>query len=156
MEHDEYWCDGLLVEAVEAGTDAHIVQPDARDGPGDERAEDGLPRGEGQDIAIEGKEPSSSGARDESGDDENRIWKVKRRENCGAEDDGEPGTANKREEAVGKERVHADLLQEAESEVVPEMARGETHGVVAVARAEDETGSEKGNGQRAEQEGCVE
>jgi hypothetical protein len=94
-----------------------------RECPPHERAQQGLSRGERQDVPYAREHPSHGRAADEGQGHEHGIWPVERRENGSGDDAGQPAAADQRHEPVRQEGIQRDLLYQAEGKVQPQPAK---------------------------------
>src|SRR6266480_3544623 len=76
------------MEVIVTRPHAHGVMPRNRKRPPNQSAQNSLPDGEWNDVAIAGEEPRRGGSPDEGERNQHGIWPVKRSKNCACKQSG--------------------------------------------------------------------
>src|SRR3989441_6691997 len=126
-------------QTVVAWTYAQAVVPRNGKHPPDERAEDGLSDGQGDNVALLGKKPRHADPTDKGHGNQNRVGPVQSAEDRAGQQGRQPAIFDERHQAVVEQRLKSYLLEQAESKVIPEAAERNEMGRKPARHAKRET-----------------
>ena len=109
------------MEVIVTRPHAHGVMPRNRKRPPNQSAQNSLPNGEWNDIAIAGKEPRHGDSPDEGERNQHGIWPVKRRKNCAYKQRGTRRAACCCKEPVRQIGIQPHLLEQAKGHIPKKM-----------------------------------
>src|SRR2546426_11040760 len=126
-------------QTVVAWTHAQAVVPGKRKPPPDERAEDGLSDGQGDNVALLGKKPRHADPTDKGHGNQDGVGPVQSAEDRAGQEGRQPAISDERHQAVVEQRLKSYLLEQAESKVIPEAEERNEMGRKAARHAKRET-----------------
>src|ERR1700732_1818965 len=141
------------MKVIETWPHAHGVMPRNRKRPPNHSAQNSLPNGERNDVAIAGKEPRHGGSPDEGERNQHGIGPVKRCKNCACKQRGSCSAARCSKEPVRQIGIQSHLLEQAKGHVSKKMPGNEEmlHG--AMQRPEQDSREAKSTDARSENDG---
>src|SRR2546430_2268709 len=115
------------MECVEAWSHAHGMMPRDRKRPPNQSAENALPNGKWNNVAIAGKEPCHGDSPDESERNQHGIRPMNRGKDCAGEQRGSRRGARRSEKPVRQVGIQPNLLEQAKGHIPKKMLRSEEH-----------------------------
>src|SRR2546425_5097789 len=126
-------------QTVVAWTHARAVVQGTGKPPQEERAEDGLSDGQGDNVALLGKKPRHADPTDKGHGNQDGVGPVQSAEDRAGQQGRQPAISDERHQAVVEQRLKSYLLEQAESKVIPEAAERNEMGRKPARHAKRET-----------------